>query len=548
MSGYQPPGFATPIELDLSRNEGRPTVTSVGLDATTVARLTSRYPDTERLRSLVAARHDVPVGRVLVTAGGDDALFRCFLRNSGRVVATSPSFEMNARYAEQVGADLAEVDWWDGEFPLEDFLAVEADMAVLVSPNNPTGSVITTAELDKVAGTFPLVVLDAAYGDFADEDLTAAALGLPNVVVIRTLSKAYGLAGLRVGYLLGSEGIVGELGGFGSPYSLSGLSAALAADVLENQPGWPGEFAAVVGRERDRLRQDLSEMGVVTLPSQGNFILITGVDDGWVVAAAASLGVALRRFPTRSNLAGCVRVTLPGNEDDFDRLERTLATVLAPEALIFDMDGVLADVRQSYRAAIVATAATFGVTVSDSDIVEAKARGGASDDWDLTRRLCSVAGVDATFEEVKSRFEGIYHGVDGGPGLKVKEALLASPGILERLSARLPLAVVTARPREHAEEFLGRFDIGGLFDVVVAREDAPSKPDPAPVRLALERLGVGRAWMLGDTRDDIEAARGAGVVPIGVSVPGDDVKALAGAARVVGSIDEIEEVLDGTQG
>lgn len=547
MSGYRPPTFDASIDLDLSRNEGRPSITSVDFDPDTIARLTSRYPDTTELTQLVAGRHGVPVQQVLVTAGGDDALFRCFLRERGPVVATTPSFEMIARYAAQLERPLDEVPWWDGEFPVDDFLSREAEMAVVVSPNNPTGSVIDEVDLRKLAGAFQLLVLDAAYSEFADTDLTPAALELNNVVVVRTLSKAFGLAGLRVGYLLGSAELVSELGEFGSPYSLSALSAGLAADVLSRESSDTESIADDVAHHRERLVGVLDDLAAEPLPSQGNFVLASAVDPDWVVSAAASLGVGLRRFPDRQGLESCVRITVPGAPRDMDRLEQTLRTVLEPQALLFDLDGVLADVSESFRESIIATASLFGVTVTPGEVATAKAAGNAADDWELTRRLLALAGVEVPYEEVRDQFETIYQGDATRVGLKQRERLLPDRGFLATWSERMPLGVVTARPRKDAEEFLERFEIARYFETVVTREDAPSKPDPAPVRLALDRLGVSRAWMLGDTRDDLDSARGAGVVPIGVAVPGDDVTALSSAARIVGSANEIQEVLDVTK-
>jgi phosphoglycolate phosphatase-like HAD superfamily hydrolase len=106
----------------------------------------------------------------------------------------------------------------------------------------------------------------------------------------------------------------------------------------------------------------------------------------------------------------------------------------------------------------------------------------------------------------------------------------------------MPLAIVTGRPRSDALRFLEEQGIAPLFRAVVTREDAPLKPSPEPVRVALERLGVPHAWMIGDTPDDLVAARAAGVVPIG---NGADAPTLtrAGAARVVTRLAEIEEIL-----
>jgi phosphoglycolate phosphatase len=111
------------------------------------------------------------------------------------------------------------------------------------------------------------------------------------------------------------------------------------------------------------------------------------------------------------------------------------------------------------------------------------------------------------------------------------------------------LAIVTGRPRADALRFLEQFDLLDVFGALVCREDAPLKPDPAPVRAALERLGVRRAWMLGDTRDDLEAARGAGVLPIGVVAAGMDPTHTrldlerAGAACVLERVNDLEELL-----
>jgi histidinol-phosphate aminotransferase len=544
---YQPPGFGAPIDLDLSKNEGRATVTEIPVLADRVPELTSRYPDVSRLREAVAARHGLAATQVLVTAGGDDALFRCLLSVSGGTVATTtPSFEMIRRYASQTRSPLVEIPWWGGDFPVSNFVGVEAAMAVVVSPNNPTGSTMDEADLGKVAAEFPFVVLDGAYLEFADEDLTSAALEMDNVVVVRTLSKAFGLAGLRVGYLLGPPDLVGVISAFGSPYSISSLSAAIAVGVLEDPANAPAIFASAVADQRARLFDLLEELECAPLPSQANFVLATDVDSGWLVAAAASLGVGLRRFDDEA-LARCVRIGIPGDRQAIDRLARTLRSVLAPQALLFDMDGVLADVRNSYRASIIATAKSFGVEVTPTDVTVAKAGGDASDDWELTRRLCVARGVDVPFEAVRERFEEIYQGTGTSPGLKTTESLLVDPIRLERWRNRWQLGIVTARPRSDAEEFLERFSISALFSTVVTREDAVSKPDPAPVRLALDRLGVEAAWMIGDTIDDIRSARGAGVVPIGLTPPGEDPVPLTGAATVLARLDELEEVLRATK-
>ena len=120
---------------------------------------------------------------------------------------------------------------------------------------------------------------------------------------------------------------------------------------------------------------------------------------------------------------------------------------------------------------------------------------------------------------------------------------------VEQLATRLPLGIVTGRPRDEAEWFLRRFGIEDLFSTLVCLEDGPLKPDPAPVSLAMRRLEASRAWMIGDTPDDIRAAAGAGALALGVVAPGNDAPSTstalmhAGAASVLEDLDSIGGVI-----
>jgi histidinol-phosphate aminotransferase len=398
-----------------------------------------------------------------------------------------------------------------------------------------------------VAAEAPFVVLDAAYVEFADSDPTSGALEMGNVVVTRTMSKAYGLAGLRLGYLLGPPHLVSAIARYGNPYPVAALSAALGEMRLGRPVSELNGFVETVRRERVELTRFLDDLGAAPLPSQANFVLASHDEPDWVVSASAAMGIGLRRFPGRDGLERSIRITVPGDDDDFDRLLGVLGAVLAPEALVFDLDGVLADVSRSQIVAIIETARSFGVEVTGADIEAVKAEGMANDDWEITRRLCADRGVDAPIDEVVEQFETIYQGTGSITGLKHREASLVDLDLWRTWQERFPVAVVTGRPRSDAEEFLGRSGLIEGISALVTREDGPLKPDPAPVRRALETLGVGRAWMLGDTPDDLAAARAAGAIPIGVIAPGDDpARARARlwrAARILDKTTDLEGLL-----
>jgi len=553
---YSPPEFTGRIELELSRNEGRP---ARALEAKSLSsEALARYPDLTQLRAELARRSGLEPERVLVTAGADDALLRTCLATLGegrQALLTRPTFEMIPRYVELARGTLREVDWPEGTFPTEKFLAAakpQTAVAFIVSPNNPTGAVASAEDVERIAAALPnaLVVLDAAYGEFADDDLTSLALRFENVVVMRTLSKAWGLAGLRIGYALGSARWIERLAACGNPFPVSAASEAIALRRLATGEADMRNYVERTRVERNELTATLARFGArVAEPSEANFVLARGLDARWTTAAAASLGVALRRFPDNPLLEDAVRVTLPGDPRCFERLSAVLEAALAPEALLFDLDGVLADVSRSYRAAIIATARCFGVSVSNAEIDVAKQRGDANDDWALTRTLLLDRGRDVPLAEVTLRFEEFYQGTSTSPGLREREELLVPRETIAAWRERFPLAVVTGRPRADAQRFLERFELSSLFDAVVCREDAPLKPAPEPVRRALGALGVRSAWMLGDTSDDLAAARAAGVVPIGVVARGADASLTraglerAGAARVLDQTLDLEELL-----
>lgn len=541
-AGYAPPGFAGEITLDLSKNEGRVPGDGSLLDCAPTLEELRRYPGLQELRRVMASTYGVSPDRLLVTAGGDDALLRlCLLslRGGRQALVASPTFEMIPRYVALAGGELLQVPWPDGAFPIDALLAqASSDTAIVfvVSPNNPTGGVASSSDLARIARALPdaVVVLDAAYAEFADDDLMACAQQFANVVIVRTLSKAWGLAGLRVGCAIATPELIRRLHAAGNPMPVSIASAALALRRLQNGCADVADHVAMVRQQRVDLSELLLRLGTRPVaPCQGNFVLVHGVSAQWLTGAMAALGIAVRRFPGQPELQDAVRIALPAEQAAYARLCGALTAVLAPKALLFDMDGVLADVSQSYRAAIVATAASYGVALTDDDIVAAKLRGNANDDWQLTQTLVAERGVACSLAEVTDRFEQWYR------ELRSCERLLIDVDRLRAWRQRFRMAVVTGRPREQAEYFLSHFGIRDVFDVVVCREDAPLKPDPAPVQLALQQLQESAAWMLGDTVDDMAAARAAGVLPIGVgaAVPP------ATAAYVLRMPEELEELL-----
>ncbi len=531
--------------IDLSMNEGEPPARAC-LDVLERhgPALLRKYADAAPLEAAYADYLGTDPANVLATTGGDDAIdrvLRAFLAPGREMVFPTPTFEMVPACARMARGDLVPIEYEWGTLPHDEILAAVGErtgVVAVLTPDNPTGRAFSTASLLRLADALPpevTLMADLAYAEFADEDPTPALLEVPRAIMIRTMSKSWGLAGLRVGFAVGAKERIDVLRGYGGPYALTGPSVAIAMDRLRNGVVEMRGFVEHVRSRRERLAALLRDVGGVPEPSQTNFVLASFPDARWVQRGMAAQGVLVRHF---AHLPEYVRITVPRDDAEFRRVERALRCLDRPRALLFDMDGVLADVRRSYREAIARTCASFGVEAGNDLIEAVKAAGQANDDWALTHRVLARAGVRASLAEVTARFEELYQGAGDEPGLRRHETLIPSRELIEGLARRFRLGVVTGRPRADAERFLREQGVRGLFGAVVCREDAPLKPDPAPVRVALERLDARTAWMLGDTPDDVRAAAGAGVVPVGVVPPGGGetvwtALAEAGAARIV---------------
>ncbi len=548
LRAYSAPKALAPTDLKLDANEGLPPPAELlekfsGMDLENF----SRYRRATPLEELIAEELGTAPSQVLVTAGADEGIQRCclaYLPEGRKMLIASPTFEMFPTLARMVGAKMEYVSWPEGTYPIEAVLEkIEPDTGIVtvISPNNPTGSVAIGEDIERLSQACPhgVILMDLAYGEFAERNLTPLALKYPNVVALHTFSKAWGMAGLRIGFVVGSKPVIDTLRTCGTPFPVSNLSLEMALEWRKTGKAQVERTVSRIIEERTRLSRTLNDLGAEVLDSQANFVFCRVKNPLFTRDALAGMGIAVRLVPDEEHFRGGLRITCPGNEKLFKRLTHALETVLAPEGILFDMDGVLADVSLSFREAIRLTADSFGVILDETTISAAKAEPGSNDDWSLTQRLMSGAGVEKPLDEVTDAFEILYQGTYENEGLKARERLIPDRSELEKLHDRLPLAVVTGRPRKDADFFLNQHEIARLFREVIAREDAPLKPDPAPVALAMKKLSIQRAWMMGDTPDDILAARAAGVLPIGVVSPGDDFEKrceplyAAGAARVI---------------
>ncbi len=220
--------------------------------------------------------------------------------------------------------------------------------------------------------------------------------------------------------------------------------------------------------------------------------------------------------------------------------------------LVFDMDGVLVDVHESYRATIGKTVEHFsGRTVSPETIQDYKNAGGWNNDWALSERILLDYGVKVAYETIVEQFNRFFLGENGRPGLILREEWIAAPGVLERLAATWDFAVFTGRLRMEAAITLDRFGTGLVFEPWVCADDlVHQKPHPEGLEMIRALEPARRMVYLGDSVDDARSARAAAVPFIGISSRRNPRHAeltrlleSEGAIAVIENLNELESVL-----
>jgi histidinol-phosphate aminotransferase len=199
----------------------------------------------------------------------------------------------------------------DGDLDAEAMLATGARIMYLCTPNNPTGIAHSRVAIERVIANAPgIVILDEAYAEFADEVHTAWASREPGVFVTRTLSKSFGLAGLRIGFGVGRPELIAEVEKARGPYRVNAFADRAATAALENDRAWMAALASEVRTVRTRFTAALHAMGLSPLPSQGNFVCVPVGDSRAAATRLHAHGIAVRPFAAVPGIGDVLRIGL----------------------------------------------------------------------------------------------------------------------------------------------------------------------------------------------------------------------------------------------
>jgi histidinol dehydrogenase len=311
----------TPCAVDLSDNTnlyGPPPAGAralQALDAETVTRYPTVYATD--LKREIARLFGVEPENVTTGCGSDDLIdsaVRAFCNPGDAVAHPVPTFGMVSVFARMnVARPVAVPLGADFALDADALIATRAPLSYVCRPNNPTGTSFERTAmvrlLDRAAG---VVLVDEAYADYAGDDLVQAAAASDRAVVLRTFSKAFGLAGLRIGFAIGPAAVVAEIEKSRGPYKVGGAAETAALGVLRSDIAWVRARAADTVASRDRLAAALRDRGVRVWPSAANFVLAAVPGDAADAAVwngrLRAQGVAVRPFP---QIAGsdCIRIT-----------------------------------------------------------------------------------------------------------------------------------------------------------------------------------------------------------------------------------------------
>lgn len=569
LSCYQTDEYLPQWRLKLDSNENiygtNQTILNVlkNIDSTD----TSLYPCYGELLDELSSRYKVPKDKFLLTNGCDEALnitLNTYLDTDSELLAYNPTFSMPLLYAKIIGAKTKQIEYGEkfvfNKEEIKNNITKNTKAVYIATPNNPTGELVRPSVLRGLIEEFKevLFIIDCTYINFAIdvvlEDYIDLVQETDNVVVLKSFSKDFALAGLRLGFCVGDRSIINNLKKVASPYNVNIAAVKCALCALRNEDKFE-QIKELNERNREFLSQSLEKLGFKPYSSQGNFVLCDfGSYCDFYYEKLKKNGVIVRKFSKNSAISTCLRLTVPTEGG----VKYILELLKKKDLLIFDLDGVVFDVRDSYNTAIKETFKHFsGFETNDVEIAKVKNRGGMNCDWDATKCLLEEQGIYIELDKIITVFQSLFY----EPCNKLKkiedflinkEKLLISKEVLAELSKKYDFVIFSGRLKQEALYSLKKFDIDKYFYYYITADDLPKdllKPDPQGVLEIIEHCPYKSIKYLGDSVDDIIAGNKANIETIGVIAPGADYNIMKnnfkhlGAKHILGNISELKDFL-----
>lgn len=494
------------------------------------------YPCYGELINLLVSKFKFDKENFLLTNGCDEAIntvLSSYLTKEDSVLAFAPSFSMPKLYSKVIGAEYYNIEYvskW--EFSISALLeGVKAHTKIiyLATPNNPTGDIIEPFVIEDILKkcSDKIILLDLTYvnySKFNEADYYDLVNRYKNLICVKSFSKDYALAGLRLGFILANKDFISNFKKVISPYSVNSMAVFAGIQTLSDTKHF--DFVKEeVKKSREFLYNEFLQLGqtygFVPYKSEANFILVDFKEKAeFVYNKLLRNGIIVRKFSS-PDMKGYLRISVPSLEDS----KKIIEILASRDLLVFDLDGVVFDVSNSYRFAIQKTFEYFaGYPCESCEMQEAKNLGGLSNDWDLTKYLLDKKGFKVEYSKLVEVFQDIFYDPkkEGIKGSIDNEKLVLDKEFFEELSKNYDLAVFTGRPKAEAFYSLNKFGLIKYFSYFVCLEDVEmgrSKPFPDGLNKIKDSCYYNNICFFGDTVDDIKSGCDANVDVYGIIPP-----------------------------
>ncbi len=343
MTGYVPgeqPKPGTPIlKLNTNENPYPPSPAAMAVLQQITAESLRRYPDpyAKEFCQAVAEVEGIPSDWVMVGNGSDDILnivIRACAEGSRTVAYPVPTYVLYGTLSQLQPAQVVEIPYESGyELPIEDLIQTQAAVTFVASPNSPSGHQIPLEDLRTLAGCLDgVLVIDEAYVDFAESSALSLVREFANVLVSRTLSKGYSLAGLRLGYGIAQPRLLSGLFKVKDSYNIDAIAIQVGSAALRDQ-SYKCACADKVKGSRARLTEALQALGFKVWPSQANFVLTQPPQSAQNLYHSLKENGILVRYFNQPGLDDKLRITV-GSPEQNQQLVTLLSTLLAMPPLV----------------------------------------------------------------------------------------------------------------------------------------------------------------------------------------------------------------------
>lgn len=508
------------------------------------------YPVYSDLIEAISRYQGISEDMILPTNGADEALnyvISAFVEPDEHILSVTPSFEMSKIYARANGVELKEVEyqekWIYPTFEVISAIDEKTKIIIVTTPNSPTGELIPDDDLQKIIYDAPhsLILIDETYAAYANKSYVHLARKHSNVAVIKSMSKDFALAGLRLGYIISDSKNINAIRAIASPFNVNSV-AAIAGKTALSDVRHMEMVKQEIQKSKKYLIENLSDIAKV-YPSDSNFLCVDFGEKAIAIHERLLLNGIKTKIYKEGVLENHFRLTIP----PLSQAKKLIDAIRVKNLIVFDMDGVLLDVGESYRLAVKKTFEYFsGQELPLARIQESKNLGGLNNDWDLTEHLLLQENIAIDKNLIIEKFQELYFG-QNGEGFIKNEELLICRNILRSLAKNHQLAIFTGRPRKEALFSLEYFGIRNLFSEIITMDDLDSdlqKPNPYGIFLIMNKLKPGNTFYLGDTIDDVKAATAAKVSPVGVLPPQDKTGNLKKLLKSHGAVVVLNNVND----